>query len=143
MWSVGKSGGGSELIFKDVLVLLVVVVVLVSGVVAFLLFLLAFGVARLSSGGVGVWFLDGLGVETADEDSSSSIGMVSSSSSWVMVVLICFSSFFPGLVVGCFCAAILLLTLVGVGRLAMLPWLALSLPLLLMALVAISGVCYL
>src|SRR4051812_38424072 len=120
---------------------IVVVVVVVGEVGTFLLFLLALGVVWFPSG-VGEWFLDGLGVEVADEDSSSSIGMISSSSSLVLVVVEVFSSFFPKLVVFCFCVAILLLILVGVGWLARLPWPIFSLPLPLVTLVVILEVFF-
>src|SRR3954469_22511732 len=94
----------------------------------FLLFLLTLGVVWFFSR-VGEWFLDGLGIKVADEDCSSSIRIISSSSSLIIVVVRFFSFFFPKLVVFCFCAAILLLILVGVRRLTRLPWPIFSLPL--------------
>ena len=58
----------------------VVVGVIVIGSAVFFLFLLALGVAWFSSDGVGLWFFDRLGVENADDTSSSSMGIVSSGS---------------------------------------------------------------
>ena len=77
MSSNGKSGNGSALISGEVVVEVEVEVIVVSNVV-FFLFLLALGVAWFSSDGVGLWFLDGLGVENADENSSSSMRIISS-----------------------------------------------------------------